>query len=189
MTSRAPPRLAAHLRAVHDVACQIADWVVRQYPALTFDREAVQVEDLLVSLADKIWKNMRVPELEDLVVARLAATSGRSAWEEFLLLDNLLASIGQDADSKARLPSRLPGSSLTAGVSYGCRALPQELATRWADPSSWQIDRSWWQIQEGYREDAPCKRQASGSIPLTGSSQVKVRRPPQFAARPGADQL
>jgi hypothetical protein len=143
----APPRLAAHLRAVHDVACQITDWLARQYPALRFDREAVlfgaathdigktlhlaelsgpgsaheqagqqlllshgispglarfaatyaawtgpetQLEDLLVSLADKSWKGKRVPDLEDLFVNRLIAASGRSSWEEFLVLDDLL---------------------------------------------------------------------------------------------------
>jgi hypothetical protein len=41
----------------------------------------IRIEDLLVSVADKIWKNKRVPELEDLVVARLAAGSGRAARE------------------------------------------------------------------------------------------------------------
>lgn len=153
----APPRLAAHLRAVHDVACQIADWLTGQYPDLRFDREAVllgaaihdigkavhtaelsgpgsqheeagrqlllargvrpalarfaathaawtrpgiQIEDLLVSVADKVWKNKRVPDLEDLVVSRLAEASGRSVWEEFLAFDDLLTSIGEDADGR-----------------------------------------------------------------------------------------
>src|SRR5215472_4413556 len=36
----APPRLAAHLRAVHDVAWQICDWVAGYHPALRLDREA-----------------------------------------------------------------------------------------------------------------------------------------------------
>lgn len=112
----APPRLAAHLRAVHDVACQLVDWLEQRYPALPLDRDAVlfgaathdigkathiaelsgprsaheetgrelllaqgvspelarfagthaswkepdiELEDLLVSVADKIWKNKR----------------------------------------------------------------------------------------------------------------------------------
>lgn len=161
----APPRLAAHLRAVHDVAWQIADWLARQYPALRFDREAVlfgaathdigktvhsaelsgpgseheeagrqlllahgvnpglarfaathaawtrpgiQIEDLLVSVADKVWKNKRVPDLEDLVVARLAEASGRSAWEEFLAFDDLLTSIGEDADGRLAFQAAYP---------------------------------------------------------------------------------
>ena len=37
----APPRLAAHLRAVHDVAYQLVDWIAQRYPALQFDRDAV----------------------------------------------------------------------------------------------------------------------------------------------------
>jgi hypothetical protein len=37
----APPRLAAHLRAVHDVAHQLVDWTARRHPAPRFDRDAV----------------------------------------------------------------------------------------------------------------------------------------------------
>jgi len=161
----APPRLAAHLRAVHDVAHQLVDWVEQHCPAVIFDREAVLfgaathdigktvhltelsgpgsaheeagqalllahgispglarfaathaswvdvpagLEDLLVSLADKIWKNKRVPELEDLVVARLAEASGRAAWEEFLALDGVLARIGDGADRRLAFQASFP---------------------------------------------------------------------------------
>jgi putative nucleotidyltransferase with HDIG domain len=37
----APPRLAAHLRAVHDVAAQIVAWVQERYPAVDVDVPAV----------------------------------------------------------------------------------------------------------------------------------------------------
>lgn len=37
----ASPRLAAHLRVVHDVACQLADWVEQHHRAVTFDRSAM----------------------------------------------------------------------------------------------------------------------------------------------------
>nr|WP_223279968.1 HD domain-containing protein [Streptomyces sp. SDr-06] len=117
----APPRLVAHLRAVHDVAGQLLEWIATRkldlgidpyavlfgaathdigkalYPAelsgpgaqheeagrelllsrgvdtalarfagthAAWTTEEVGMEDLLVSLADKIWKNKRVPELE-----------------------------------------------------------------------------------------------------------------------------
>ncbi|MEV6908933.1 HD domain-containing protein [Amycolatopsis sp. NPDC051071] len=36
----APPRLAAHLRAVHDVARTLTDWLEKQHPEVVFDREA-----------------------------------------------------------------------------------------------------------------------------------------------------
>ncbi|MFD4907541.1 HD domain-containing protein [Kitasatospora purpeofusca] len=160
-----PPRLAAHLRAVHDVAHQLVDWMGKCYPALLFDRKAVLfgaathdigkavhvselsgpgaaheeagqvlllgrgvspelarfaathaswtqsrvgLEDLLVSLADKIWKNKRVSDLEDLVVARLAEATGRAAWEEFIALDEILSRIGDDADGRLAFQASFP---------------------------------------------------------------------------------
>ncbi|MGW4893098.1 HD domain-containing protein [Kitasatospora sp. NPDC004240] len=57
----------------------------------------VSVEELLVSLADKAWKNSRVQGLEDLVVARFAESGGREPWDVFLTLDDLLTRIGDDA--------------------------------------------------------------------------------------------
>ncbi|MFJ3514105.1 MULTISPECIES: HD domain-containing protein [unclassified Streptomyces] len=151
----APPRLAAHLRAVHDVAVQLVEWTQDRHPGIVVDGAAVAfgaathdigkavhtaelsgpgsaheeagrelllargfgpdlarfagthgswaaagttLEDLLVSTADKVWKNKRVPELEDLVTARLARATGRQHWEEYLALDELLARIGDGAD-------------------------------------------------------------------------------------------
>ncbi|AKJ09115.1 phosphohydrolase [Streptomyces incarnatus] len=153
----APPRLVAHLRAVHDVAAELVTWVQRHCPQLEFDAEAVLfgaathdigksvhpaelsgpgaeheetgrqlllthgvpdrlarfagthaawtapgigVEDLLVSLADKIWKNRRVPELEDLVVARLTGADGRAVWQWFMELDEALTTLGEGADRR-----------------------------------------------------------------------------------------
>nr|CTQ91686.1 hypothetical protein [Kibdelosporangium sp. MJ126-NF4] len=54
----------------------------------------IEFEDLLVSLADKIWKAKRVPELENLVVERLPG----EPWEVFMALDELLDRIATDAD-------------------------------------------------------------------------------------------
>ncbi|MFC7219253.1 phosphohydrolase [Streptomyces polyrhachis] len=160
-----PPRLAAHLRAVHDVAHQLVDWVQQRDPAVVFDRESVLfgvathdvgktvhlaelsgpgsaheeagralllshgvspqlarfaathaswgdarigLDDLLVTLADKIWKNKRVPDLEDLVVARLADASGRAPWEEFLALDEFLTHVGDGADQRLAFQASFP---------------------------------------------------------------------------------
>ncbi|MFD7863375.1 HD domain-containing protein [Streptomyces sp. NPDC059783] len=159
------PRLAAHLRAVHDVARRLTDWLETHRPALRFDRDAVLFgaathdigksvhvaelsgpghahehagralllaqgvapelarfaathaswtdpgiapEDLLVSLADKIWKNKRVPGLEDLLVSRLTEATGAPAWEEFLALDELLTRIGESADVRLAFQSSFP---------------------------------------------------------------------------------
>lgn len=150
----APPRLAAHLRAVHDVAVELVEWVRGRCPDLVFDRDAVlfgaathdvgkvlhpgelvgggsaheaagrelllrhgvaaararfaathaswddpaaTVEDLLVSTADKVWKDKRVTDLEDRLVRALAEATGREPWEEFLAVDDVLTRLGADA--------------------------------------------------------------------------------------------
>ncbi len=66
------------------------------------------MEDLLVSLADKVWKNKRVRELEDLVVGRLAEVGGRPVWEEFLALDDLLDPLGAGADRRLAFQAAYP---------------------------------------------------------------------------------
>jgi putative nucleotidyltransferase with HDIG domain len=161
---QAPPRLVAHLRAVHDVACQLADWTSRHHPSAAFDREAAlygaathdigkvlhpeelsgpgshhepaghellrargvderlarfarthaswtpasSLEELLVSLADKVWKAKRVPDLEHLVTARLAAASGQEPWEVFLALDDELDRLASGADARLAFQSSYP---------------------------------------------------------------------------------
>jgi hypothetical protein len=162
---QASPRLVAHLRAVHDVACQLTDWVARHHPAVPFDRVAVRygaathdigkvlhpeelsgpgsahepaghalllsrgvperlarfarthaswdlpgvgLEDLLVSLADKVWKAKRVPDLEQLVTALLATAAGQEPWEVFLALDDELDRIASGADARLAFQSSYP---------------------------------------------------------------------------------
>jgi HD superfamily phosphodiesterase len=161
----APPRLAAHLRVVHDVACRLTDDIRGAYPALTVDRDLVQlgaathdigktlhpdelsgpgsrheqagyelllahgfdvrfarfarthatwtaldvtIEDLLVSLADKVWKAKRVADLEDQIVKRICATSGERPWQAFLALDDVSARIVRDADARLAFQARHP---------------------------------------------------------------------------------
>ncbi|MFC4080735.1 HD domain-containing protein [Amycolatopsis samaneae] len=162
---QAPPRLAAHLRAVHEVACQLTEWFQRHYPDLELDRAAVafgaaihdigkvahpgelsgpgsaheeagyelllaqgveedlarfarthatwaapgvRMADLVVSLADKVWKAKRVVELEQLVTDRLAAASGRPPWEVYLALDDELDRVAAGADARLAFQSAYP---------------------------------------------------------------------------------
>ncbi|MEV4764298.1 HD domain-containing protein [Micromonospora chokoriensis] len=164
-TLHAPPRLAAHLRAVHDVAAQLTDAVSDRFPQLPFDSEAVLfgaathdigkirhpeelsgpgsahepagfdllvrhgvaeslarfardhaswqqagigVDDLLVSVADKVWKGKRVTDLEGLLVDRLADATGRERWSVFLDLDDILDRIAADADRRLAFQATHP---------------------------------------------------------------------------------
>jgi HD superfamily phosphodiesterase len=161
----APPRLAAHLRAVHDVAHRLLDWLDEQHPKLGIDRAAVLfgaaihdigktihtseltgpgsaheqagyrllldhridpamarfarthadwtapgivIEDVLVSLADKIWKAKRVPDLEEMLIKHLATASRRQPWETFMALDDLLTHLAEDADRRLAFQARHP---------------------------------------------------------------------------------
>ncbi|HEX8870608.1 MAG TPA: HD domain-containing protein [Lentzea sp.] len=162
---QAPPRLVAHLRAVHDVASQLCDWLSHHHPQVPVDRAAVSfgaathdigkvlhpaelsgpgsshepaghslllahgipdhlarfarthaswtaddvtIEDLLVSLADKVWKAKRVPDLEHLVTAHLATAAGQEPWEVFLALDDELDRIASGADARLAFQSSYP---------------------------------------------------------------------------------
>ncbi|MCX4093118.1 HD domain-containing protein [Nocardia sp. alder85J] len=153
----APPRLGAHLRAVHDVACELVAWLRTHFGGAEFDCDAVlfgaaihdigkvahpeelsgpgsaheesgyrlliergiderlarfarthaswtradvEPADLLVGLADKVWKGKRVAELEQLVVRYLAAAGGGEAWQVYMALDDELTRIAADADRR-----------------------------------------------------------------------------------------
>lgn len=161
----APPRLGAHLRAVHDVACRLAAEITRHWPALPLDADAVgfgaavhdigkvlhpgelsgpgsaheragydlllgrgvaeplarfarthaawtepdiRTEDLVVSVADKIWKGHRVLELEQSLVDSLEAATGLATWEVFLALDDVLAALAEDAPARVAVQARYP---------------------------------------------------------------------------------
>ena len=158
----APPRLGAHLRAVHDVAIQIVDWVGR---SVDVDREAVlfgaathdigkahfpgelsgpgaqheaagkallvglgveprlarfaarhgrwerdddTLEDLLVTLADKIWKGAREPGLEEQITQRIAALEGEAVWAVYMRLDDELTRIADGAEERLAFQARFP---------------------------------------------------------------------------------
>lgn len=58
------------------------------------------LEDVLVVLADTIWKAKRSKELDDRAVALIAAGSGAPAWDVFMRLDGILARLARDADAR-----------------------------------------------------------------------------------------
>ncbi|WP_433375129.1 HD domain-containing protein [Dactylosporangium sp. CA-152071] len=154
----APPRLAAHLRLVHDVAAQLLDWLAAHAPGLVVDRAAVLFgaathdigktlhpeelagpgsaheaagarmleefgdlarfaanharwdrpdatpEELLVTLADKVWKGKRVDDLE----RRVAGLLPGEPWEAFMALDDELTRIADTADERLAFQNAYP---------------------------------------------------------------------------------
>ncbi|WP_433608939.1 HD domain-containing protein [Dactylosporangium sp. CA-139114] len=154
----APARLGAHLRAVHDVAVEIVDWVGGEvevdraavlFGAATHDigkvrfpgelsgsgaqhepagqqllveprlarfaalhgnwrRDAATLEELLVTLADKVWKGQRQAGLEERVARVVAEARGEPVWAVFMRLDDELTRIAAGAEGRLAFQSRFP---------------------------------------------------------------------------------
>jgi hypothetical protein len=59
-----------------------------------------------VTLADKVWKGKRVAGLEQRVAALLGG--GREPWESFLVLDDELTRVAEDADARLAFQAAFP---------------------------------------------------------------------------------
>jgi hypothetical protein len=62
---------------------------------------SVSLEELLVALADKLWKGVRNVDLEERVINEVAMVLARDRWDLFVQLDSLFEAVA--ADGGARL--------------------------------------------------------------------------------------
>jgi hypothetical protein len=60
-------------------------------------------EELLVALADKLWKGIRRTDLENLVIERAAARLAVSHWSVFIPLDGCFEQIAAGGDARLQL--------------------------------------------------------------------------------------
>ena len=58
------------------------------------------LEDLLVALADKCWKDKRIEALETKTIGLLVFATGRPAWECHAKLDEILTGLGHGASAR-----------------------------------------------------------------------------------------
>ena len=65
-----------------------------------WDRAGIELEDLLVALADKLWKGKRVAELERRVVEQLGKRSGQAFWDVFVCADAVFERVAAGADDR-----------------------------------------------------------------------------------------
>jgi hypothetical protein len=64
------------------------------------------LEELVIALADKLWKGVRVPALEELVIDRAATAANRDRWGLFIPLDAAFEDVAAGADDRlARSPT------------------------------------------------------------------------------------
>ena len=61
---------------------------------------SLNIEDLLVALADKIWKGNRVDDLERLLGQKLSSMLNCDYWDVYGKLDSILSQIALGADEK-----------------------------------------------------------------------------------------
>lgn len=66
------------------------------------------VEDLLVALADSVWKGKRDEKLESLLIPRISEQTGLESWAVFELLDAFLTEIASDADHRIEWQKSFP---------------------------------------------------------------------------------
>lgn len=68
------------------------------------------LEEVLVALADTIWRGKRDHQLEQGVVERLAALSAEEPWAMFLVLGGILQGIAADHDMRLTRLAQQPAT-------------------------------------------------------------------------------
>ncbi len=72
-----------------------------------WSKEELPLEDLLVALADCIWKGQRLEALDKQVIDKIAEQTGVESWEAFSELDALLEEICSQGDERLAYQGRM----------------------------------------------------------------------------------
>ena len=65
-----------------------------------WSKERLPLEDLLVALADTVWKGQRLEDLEAQVIERITEEIGAERWEAFGELDELLEEVASRGEAR-----------------------------------------------------------------------------------------
>lgn len=68
--------------------------------------DGLDLEDLLVVLADTAWKAKRVKALDEALSERIARLTGTETWDAFMVLDGILEEVAADADRRLEWQGR-----------------------------------------------------------------------------------
>ncbi|MGZ3638586.1 MAG: HD domain-containing protein [Ktedonobacterales bacterium] len=85
LVERGFPRAIARFVRTH------GQWRAEEMPLL---------EDLMVALADALWRDKRDPELEDVLCGRIATLTDDAYWQVFARLDDIASEIAAYADAR-----------------------------------------------------------------------------------------
>ena len=70
----------------------------------------IQIEDLLVALADHCWKGKRSSELEEEVTQIISKQTQRESWEVFSALDDILQRLASNSDQRLSWQAQFPAN-------------------------------------------------------------------------------
>lgn len=65
-----------------------------------WEDESLEMEDLMVALADKIWKGKRVEALEEKLTKEISIRTNTDYWEVYTKLDAIISKIALGADER-----------------------------------------------------------------------------------------
>jgi hypothetical protein len=102
---------SAHERAGYELllAHGVAEpWARFARTHAAWDGPDIGPADLVVSLADKVWKGRRQTDLEQRFLDVLAAATGAEPWEAFLELDDVLGRLAEGAPERLAEQARHP---------------------------------------------------------------------------------
>ncbi len=66
----------------------------------SWENENLRIEDLIVSLADKIWKGQRIDKLEEKLIKEISTLINLDYWDTYLKLDSIISEIIIGADKR-----------------------------------------------------------------------------------------
>ncbi len=71
-------------------------------------RAELELEDLLVALADNCWKGKRKQDLEETIAARITEAVGGDPWEVYIHLDDLIEQLAAAAPIRLAWQAKFP---------------------------------------------------------------------------------
>lgn len=75
-----------------------------------YNEMEVCIEELVVALADKLWKGKRVPELEEMIITIVTRSLGKDQWDLFSELDICFEKIAAQGDWRLKRSMGLSNS-------------------------------------------------------------------------------
>ena len=71
----------------------------------------IELEDLIIALADTCWKGKRDDKLEEMIIKELSVKVKDERWNVYLALDDMIETVAEDANRRAAWQALFPVES------------------------------------------------------------------------------